>query len=355
MGHRQVLMDNLRTLLGVILMDLPRYCWRLIVAPRTYLAICNRSELLEAAPDATGYRCQWRWTSDLHAPKHLAFLGRWLLRRALADHPISSAVTFANVPSNPKLSFIIGHRGMARLPHLLATLRSIASQRGAAIECIVVEQDVDSQLAPHLPSWVRLVHTAPPTRDMPYCRSWTFNIGAKFATSDVMVLHDNDMLVPTDYAAWILERVAMGYQVINPKRFIFYLGQAHTEQVFANRQASLDFAPEVIVQNLEGGGSVAITRAAFDEIGGMDEAFIGWGGEDNEFWDRAQVLRVWPWASLPLVHLWHAAQPGKHDAAYHTARLFDQVMQTGARERIVQLRTREQGSFSGPSGNGTAH
>jgi len=348
--RRQALMGNLRSLLGVILMDLPRYLWCLAAAPGTYLAICNRNERLEAAPDAKGYRCQWRWTSDLHAPKHLKFLGRWLLQRALTHHPISSAATLAEPSTRPRLSFIIGHRGMARLPHLLATLGSIASQRGAAIECIVVEQDVDSQLAPHLPSWVRLVHTPPPTPDMPYCRSWTFNVGAQFAKGDVMVLHDNDMLVPQDYAAWILDRMAMGYDVINPKRFIFYLGQKHTEQVFANQATPLDGAPEAIVQNLEGGGSVAITRAGFDEIGGMDEAFIGWGGEDNEFWDRAQVLRMWPWAGLPLVHLWHAAQPGKHDASYHTARLFERVMQTSPRERIARLKSLDRGSLAGPTG-----
>lgn len=347
-------MGNVRSLLGVILVDLPRYWWRLAATPSMYLAICNRNEQLEAAPDATGYRCRWRWTSDLHAPKHLTFLGRWLLRRALTHHPISSAAMPADPSIHPQISFIIGHRGVTRLPHLLATLESIASQRDAAVECIVVEQDVDSQLAPHLPSWVRLVHTPPPTPDMPYCRSWTFNVGAKFATGEVLVLHDNDMLVPTDYAAWILQRVAIGYQVINPKRFIFYLARADTEQVFAVRQSLLDFSPEVVVQNLEGGGSVAITRSAFGEIGGMDEAFVGWGGEDNEFWDRAQVLRIWPWAGLPLVHLWHAAQPGKHDASYHTVKLFEQIMRTGARERIAQLRAREQGRLSGPSSNGAA-
>ena len=341
---------RVRALIGVIVIDLPVYVSRLLARSNAYLSVCNRAERLESAPDSSGYSCDWRWTSELHAPKYIPKLGRWLMRRALTDHPISSTDSTDVDSDKPQVTFIIGHRGMARLPHLLATLRSIACQRDANIECVVVEQDAISQIGPHLPSWVRLVHTPPPTPNMPYCRSWTFNVGAKHAKGDVMVLHDNDMLVPVDYASWILKRVARGYQVVNPKRFIFYLSQAHTEQVFAGLANPLDFAPEAIVQNLEGGGSVGITRTAFDAIGGMDESFVGWGGEDNEFWERAITLRAWPWAGLPLVHLWHAAQPGKNDATFHTAKQYDTLTRIDPRERIARLRSLQRGQPYGPFG-----
>jgi GT2 family glycosyltransferase len=54
-----------------------------------------------------------------------------------------------------------------------------------------------------------------------------------------------------------------------------------------------------------------ITRTAYREIGGMDEQFVGWGGEDVEFWERAQTRKVWNFGFIPLIHLWHASQPGK--------------------------------------------
>lgn len=315
------------------------------------MPIRNRAERLEAAPDHSGYRCDWQWTSDLHAPKVFPALGRRLMQRALADHPIRRSDLPVNAhAAQPEVTFLIGHRGMARLPHLLATLQSIAAQQGAVVECIVIEQDTVSQLGPHLPAWVRLVHTPPPAPDMPYCRSWTFNVGAKHARAGVLVLHDNDMLVPVDYAASILDRVHRGYDVVNLKRFIFYLTQAHTQAVFDGRAGLLDAAPEVIVQNLEGGGSVAITRAGYDQIGGLDESFIGWGGEDNDFWERAQTLRVWPWANLPLVHLWHAAQPGKQDAQYETARHYRALTQVDPQERIRRLARAPKGQIQGPSG-----
>lgn len=337
--------------MGALVKDVPHYLPSLMRGGAGYLAIRNRAERLEPAPDRSGFRCDWQWTSELHAPKLIPSLGRHLMKRALAEHPIRRLDEPGHTGGcGPQVSFLIGHRGMGRLPHLLATLQSIAAQQDAAVECIVVEQDTHAQLAPLLPGWVRLVHTPPPTQNMPYCRSWTFNVAARYAKSAVLVLHDNDMLVPADYAAQILRRVEQGYDVVNLKRFIFYLTQTHTDAVFAGRAGLLDAPPDVIVQNLEGGGSIAITRNGFDEIGGMDESFIGWGGEDNDFWERAQTLHPWPWANLPLAHLCHSAQPGKRDGDYPTAHRYRALAQAAPVARITRLKGIAQGDMNGPAG-----
>ena len=340
-----------RILCGVLLKEFLKYQRLAGRSAPNYLVIRNRGEHLEMAADGTGHRCLWQWTSDLHAPKVIPALGRLLMRRALEDHSIVLAEAApSDTAAVPRVSFIIGHRGLPRLPHLLATIRSIGAQQAAAVECIVVEQDVLSHLGPHLPPWVRLVHTPPPSADMPYCRSWAFNIGIQHARSAVLVLHDNDMLVPVDYAAQILSRVGQGYDVVNLKRFVFYLTQRHTNGVFAGSAGLLDASPEAIVQNLEGGGSVAITRAGYDQIGGLDESFVGWGGEDNEFWERAQTLRVWFWGYMPLVHLWHGAQLGKHDAQYQTGRNYRELKEIDPQDRIRHLLTRPSGQLEGPAG-----
>ena len=342
---------RLRDVASVLVKDGRRYGRALRGHGREYLALCNRRERLEAAPDGSGYRCDWQWTSELHAPGVITSLGRKLMRRALADHPIGrAAAPAAPGPQAPQISFLIGHRGAARLPHLLATIESIAAQRDVVVECVVVEQDGAPQLQARLPSWVRLVQTPPPAPDMPYCRSWSFNVAAQHSRAPVLVMHDNDMLVPTDYAAQALRRMDDGYDVVNLKRFIFYLSQVHTEAIFDGSAGLLDMPPESIVQNLEGGGSVAIRRDALQRIGGMDESFVGWGGEDNDFWERAQVLRVWPWANLPIVHLSHAAQTGKHDAAFGTARHYRALAQVPPLERIARLQARVQGRLDGPAG-----
>jgi hypothetical protein len=341
--------SKLRSLLGVLAKDLPRYIRALNSNSDNYLAICNRGDRLEPGPDNCGYRCAWQWTSDLHAPKHLPILGTSLMRRALRDHPIRS--TAAPEPAGmPALSFIIGHRGLERLPHLLATLGSIGGQVGAMAECVVVEQDAEPRLAGHIPDWVRYVHSPPPESKLAYCRSWAFNVGARHARGNALVFHDNDMLAPSDYAKHVLDLVARGFEVINLKRFIFYLTQAHTKGLFGGRAGLVAHSPLAITQNLEGGGSIALTRAAYDAIGGFDEAFVGWGGEDVEFWERACSRRVWPYAFLPLVHLWHAPQPAKGARQSETLALYHSLTRTPVEQRIADLLAAPSGILSGPRG-----
>ena len=328
---------QLRDLAGSLIKDWRRYRRALDHPGTGYLALCNRGEQLEAAPDGHGYRCTWKWTSDLYAPKHLPRIGLELMRRALDDHPIRLSASI-ETSAQAAVSFVIGHRGASRLPQLLLTLESIAGQEGVHVECIVVEQDELPRVRNLLPNWVRYVHTPLPRPDLPYSRAWTFNAGVELAQSEIVVLHDNDMLVPRDYAINILRLMNDGFEVLNLKRFIFYLTESHTRAVLARNSDLDDFAPEVIVQNLEGGGSIAITRSAFDAIGGFDEAFVGWGGEDVEFWERASTRRVWPYAFMPLVHLWHQAQPEKHVRESDTIRRYYSLSGIPALERIARLR-----------------
>lgn len=345
-----IISKKLKIFLGVAFKDLWRYGKAFFGDKQGYLSICNRYERLEVAPDGTGFRCNWQWTSDLHAPKFLPFLGRRLMQRALADHPVCRIAQPEVVSEHPEISFIIGHRGLERLPHLLATLESIAGQQGVACECIVVEQDTQSLLTGKLPGWVRLIHTPPPAADMPYCRSWTFNVGARQARGELLVLHDDDILLPVDYAKLHWARIEQGYEVVNLKRFIFFLDEKSSCSLFSKNEAASGFTPESIMQNAEGGGSVAITREAYERIGGMDESFIGWGGEDNEFWERAQTCKVWPYGCLPLVHLWHPSQPGKQRDDNPAVRHYHELSTIPVTERIERLKHLSSGDMSGPNG-----
>jgi hypothetical protein len=337
----------MRQLAGVIARDLPRYVRALgRSGTREYLRLCNRHERLEPAPEGDGVRCDWRWTSDLHAPRHLPLLGAWLMRRALADHPVHGAAQPV-ATGEPQVSFVIGHRGEERLPLLLAALRTIAAQEGVRLECIVVQQEPRATLAGRLPSWVRLVHT-PPREGLPFCRSWAFNVGAAHARAPLLVLHDNDLLVPAGYASRIVAHVAQGWDAMNLKRFIFYLGERHTREFVSGAAGLLAHAPEAIMQNAQGGGSIAITRDAFERIGGMDESFVGWGGEDNEFWDRACLLRTWHWGYLPLLHLWHPAQGGKYEDSNPTLAHYRALTALPPRSRVAILQRRPRGRMEDP-------
>jgi hypothetical protein len=335
---------------GVIAIEWRRYQTALSAPGSEWLGLHNRHEQIEWAPDGRGVRCLWEWTSTLHAPRHLPALGQAMYRRALQAHPfrlLDQPLLEASRDAAVDASFVIGHRGLERLPLLLASLKSIAGQAGVRVECIVVEQATNPEIRSALPTWVRYVHTPPPYPDMPYARSWALNVGARLARGRLLILHDNDILVPEDYAQAHLERLDTGYEVINGKRFLFYLDRTRTEAVCAGMppgQAADGI--EQILQNALGGGSLAIGRDAFLAIGGFDEAFVGWGGEDNELWDRALTRKVDPYGHLPLIHLWHPAQAGKravNGSGLLTAQLTEERRAIAPQLRIRELSSRRFG------------
>lgn len=279
----------------------------------------NRRERITAR--GRGVRCEWQWSSSVDYCRFVPGAGERLMRRAFSEWPVARADA-PTTTGAPEVTFIIGHRGAARLPLLQETLRAIAGQRDAAVECIVVEQSHVRELS--LPPWVRYVHQ-PVAADARYNRAATFNLGAQHARAGILVLHDNDMLPPARYAAEIVKQRDAGFEAMDLKRFTFYLTRSG--------------AFEDAVQNVRG-GSVAITREAFDAIGGLDEQFTGWGGEDVEFWERAETRRATRFGFLPFVHLWHAPQPEKLlvNEAPAIRRYLDEVAAIPPAERIARLR-----------------
>lgn len=330
------LLRRLRLIAGALAYDWPDFERRLrgfgasAGQPEPWLGIHNRADRLIS--DGRGFRCEWRFVHELHIANVLPSTGKRLMRIALERWPIA----MTDAPRHegaPVATFVIGHRGLERLPHLQATLQSIAAQ-SVPVECVIIEQSHEPEIASKLPAWVRYIHTPVP-RDLPYCRSWTFNAGVEHARSRVVILHDNDILVPEAYAAEAVARVAEGWLFANLKRFTFYLPPYESGRVFATRRVRPSRA--TVAQNLHG-GSIVADRAAYEAIGGFDEAFIGWGGEDNDFWDRASTTeRIYDFGYLPVIHLHHGDQPGKLERTTAAIARYEEIETIPARERIARL------------------
>ena len=323
---------------GLLLYDLVRYEKALTSGDDSWQYLCNRKERLSIEPG--GVVCNWWWSSHLHAVKFVPAWGRRLMARALNRYPIRMSDRPDGDASKPLVSIIIGHRGKERLPLLLQTLRSFAGQRGVAYECIVIEESLEKSIDSELPDWVRFSHLPIDGAEQPYNRSKVFNMGARLAKGELLIFHDNDMVVPDCYVHdnWVKYRE--GFHVINLKRFIFYLTKEHVDEMVAN-QSILVGNPDFVLQNLTSGGSLTVCKDSYESIGGVDEGFVGWGGEDVEFWDRAQTLNVCNTGYLPLLHLWHAPQSEKSEKKDSSAmQRLEEVSKIPVKERIRSLKNK---------------
>lgn len=294
--------------LGCLLLDLPRLLPSLFL-PNRWISARNHNENLKVTDRGVDTRILGPYSIDLYAAHVFPRIGLKLMRHAFGKWPIRFSKTASN-RGVPDITFVIPHRGIDRLPLLLSTVRSILAQCGVSIECIVVEQNHKQEVT-GLPEGVRYIHLPHPHDRAGWHKSWAYNVGVKAARAAIVVCHDSDILVPCDYAREIIRHIQYNrYEVVHLQRFLFSLNIEATEKILKEESVCFEFPPDRVRQNWQG-GTLAIKKDAFFKIGGYDESFIGWGGEDNEFYNRCTTLNGWYYGYLPFVHLWHEPQPEK--------------------------------------------
>lgn len=348
-------LKSLRDLLGVAIYDWSRFqraCAEPVTRgaspPRGWTSLCNRIEHLTPNPTGPGVQCDWQWGTELHASHVMPSLGRQLMDVALRDWPIHFADT-PSVSNGPRISFIFAHGGRDRLPQLRRTIRSVYAQQDVSAECVVVDQSEEPVLS-ELPSGTTYMHLTKTAVARGWHKSWAYNVGARAATGDILVFHDGDICVPQRYGVEVARTLQQdGYDVASIQRFLFYLDPSGTAEVERRDRFGSQLVPERVYQNWKG-GTIAIRRDAFFAVGGFDEGFVDWGGEDDEFFDRCrQSLRHCRFGYLPFVHLWHRPQPDrKATDNVNISQIMPWRMALPVEERRQELSTRRFGDATGP-------
>lgn len=148
--------------------------------------------------------------------------------------------------------------------------------------------------------------------DQPFNRAASRNLAAS-ECDGVMILHDADTIAPADAYPEMIELASdTGRMVVGYTQY-----RALTRNATRRVLDGSDPWTEELAGTTEGwslGGIVAITREAWDLVGGMDPRFRGWGCEDTALAHAAAVvlgpiLRV----PAPAVHLWHPHGSGHAD------------------------------------------
>jgi len=300
----------------------------------TWLDLCNRNETL-TVDDVTGGRvCQWSDSSRLTAVSVFPSLGARISRTLLEEWPVSSFAVGSDAGrSRPAMSFLIPVGGDSRMAQFFAALGAARAQAGVPSEVVVVEQGVDQHLLGKLPSDV-VYYFQRVSAGKHFNKSSALNKAARLASGDALVILDADYLLPSRFALTSAAALTT-VEAARPARWILYL-----EQPQGRHQAPRQ-SPGHCIANIESIVSnnptpIVVRQSTYWAIGGHDEEYEGWGGEDSEFLDRLRTRSISEGGWLPVWHLWHPPAAKKKDGDRNSA-LHGAKMAIPARQRIAKL------------------
>lgn len=306
--------------------------------PLDWQDLRNRREHLAIGSTSDSRECLWADSSWLTVARVFPDAGGRLLRHVARRNAFSAMKSGSSdaLRLQPEVSVILPVSGDERGILLSIVVASFRSQVNVNFEVIVVEENPAPLHEAICREGERYVFVRR-EGSAPYCKSRMLNHGCRAARGKIVVLHDADIVVPCGYLAAIRDRLGAGYEAIRPLRFLFCLDEENTRLFMARGEATAVKRVTDIMQNFPG-GSTALTREAFEAIGGMDERFTEWGGEDLEFLDRLNTLRAFKGGFMPAIHLWH--QPAMQKAANTRNReLADSIRSEPVLNRISRLRT----------------
>ncbi|MEV2216110.1 galactosyltransferase-related protein [Streptomyces sp. NPDC050997] len=144
-------------------------------------------------------------------------------------------------------------------------------------------------------------------------KSWAVNVGVVNTPgrAEIICILDADALVDRDFIARNVARFhhpgAMGHLSY---RDMWCLDESATswaiEERLWRRAAEVDADHlRAFVLRRPPGCCVWVRTSAFHRIGGMDERFEGWGGEDNDFAYRMDINSAFDHYHDPLLHMYH--------------------------------------------------
>jgi glycosyltransferase involved in cell wall biosynthesis len=150
-------------------------------------------------------------------------------------------------------------------------------------------------------------------------KSQAINRAAKRARGDILVIVDADVIFAPTIISKSIELLENSPLII-PFQRIHYINETNTKKILETGQlwpingGADNFVVDATNGNYEYISLVnVIKRETFEAIGGYDERFYGWGGEDDAFNVTVNTMcgnhiRL----NQDVYHLWHPPAPGNH-------------------------------------------
>lgn len=151
----------------------------------------------------------------------------------------------------------------------------------------------------------------------PFNRSAAINSAAAELEWDVAVIADSDTIVGTDQITAAVAQAVRTGQITFAYDVFCYLSRTMSDRIMRGFDGMWEPGIEWMMAGTCS-SMVVVTRELFDRVGGFDEGFQDWGGEDVAFWRACETLgggdqRI----AGPAWHLWH--KPARVDPDRHAA------------------------------------
>jgi predicted glycosyltransferase involved in capsule biosynthesis len=219
------------------------------------------------------------------------------------------------------VSVIVPVRG--RNPSLLICLDYVLKQNIEPLEVIVVEENTTKKV--ELERHEGKVKYIFVEGGQYFNKARCINTGAMSAAYNIINMNDVDMIMPIHYLSTYCKRLNVCDMCFISKD-IYYLDKVPDSIGDFNWNGAKwtdgrkwDYA----------GGNFSVKKNRFIDIGGMDEQFEGYGGEDGDFYVRSQKLLKFDRVrslDVPLLHMPHLVNldnKDKNDKIFKSINKFD--------------------------------
>jgi len=146
-------------------------------------------------------------------------------------------------------------------------------------------------------------------------------VAARQASHGLLVICDADMMMSSDALARAMLACRDHFDAVNPYSHLIDLDEAETRAILAGQASPGDFRRAAALdRRREGehlcfcGGICVFRRETYFALGGMDERFLGWGGEDDAMSVNLEryTERIAVQKDTLAYHLWHPRSPRRY-------------------------------------------
>lgn len=245
-------------------------------------------------------------------------------------------------------------RDGSRLPLLRAVTGWLSAL--PALQVIIVEQDSEPRLTGQVSGANISVRFA--YNPGPFNKSWGLNVAARYARHELLVTGDADMIIDPPALERALSACRQHYDAVNPYARLVDLSEDETRAMLRGATRVTDIRRDAARDRLAQGeqlcfcgGICVFRREVFFALGGMDERFLGWGGEDDAMSINLEryTTRIAVQRDTPACHLWHPRDAQRYRHPHYRNNLaLASLYRSCSEATLARWRARQRDSMGDP-------